>query len=208
MTWIKVKYLKYLLKKNMFVSFRLFDVYFHFRFQWKGKKSKIKFVRSKFITDEEFLGSIKTEEFIKAHLFVIPHPACTLDDCLDKTRVKKIMQACGVPIANWNTEKLVHVWFCTPGNPDSNWVDHRIDGYDELRGWKPLMGLLPTSIFKGKDDGDAITIDLPITNKLGIAYERNKNDWATVKVQLILDQKNHRYKTYGSFAETLKKLGC
>lgn len=118
------------------------------------------------------------------------------------------MQACGVPTANWNTEKLVQVWFCTPGNPDSNWMDHRIDGYDELQGWKPLMAFLPTSIFEGKDDGDAITIDLPITNKLGVAYERNKNDWATVKVQLILNQKSYRYSNYGTFSEVLKKLGC
>ena len=194
----------------MFISFKLFDVYFHFRFQWKGKKSKIKFVRSKSITDERFLGSIKTKEFIKANIFVIPKPVITLDNCTItyKARAEKIMQACGVPIVNWNNEKLIEVWFCTPGSYDSNWVDHRIDGYDELRGWKPLMGCLPASIFEGKDDGDAITIDLPITNKRGVLYERNKDDWATVKVQLILDQKNSRYKRYGSFAETLKKLGC
>lgn len=200
----------------MFISFKLFHVYFHFhfQFQWKkGKKSKIKFVSSKSIPYGEFLGSIKTKEFIKAKVFVVPNPAWTID--IDKCRinsykvkVEKIMRACRVPSSNWNNEKLVQVWFCTPGNDDSNWVDHNIDGYDELKGWRPLLGVLPASIFAGKDDGDTITIDLPITNKRGVAYERNKNDWATVKVQLILDQKNYHYKTFGSFAETLKHLGC
>ena len=94
------------LRKIMFISFKLFDVYFQFRFQWKkgkkSKKSKIKFVssKSKSITnkDDGFLGSIKTKEFIKANIFVIPNPVITLVEFRSymryKMRAEKIIQAC------------------------------------------------------------------------------------------------------------------
>ena len=58
-------------------------------------------------------------------------------------------------------EKFVQVWYATPGNPESNWYDHRdIDGYPELYKCRPKEMFLPVSIFKDKKEGDVITFNL------------------------------------------------
>ena len=100
-------------------------------------------------------------------------------------------------------EKLIQIWFFTSGNDESNWVDHTIDGYDELKYWKPAIGYLPVSLFAGKDDGDVVTVNLPIEK---YDYDKHITMNTTIKVQLKLDQLSTRYKRFGSFAEVLKRV--
>ena len=146
---------------------------------------------------------MKTQEFIKGNIFIIPNSACTKNDFLldsYKGKAQELLLANGIQN---DDEKLVQIWFFTPGNDDSNWVDHTIDGFDELKYWKPAIGYLPASLFADKDDGDVVTVNLPIEK-----YDHDKNITmhTTIKVQLKLDQLNARYRRFGSFAEVLKRV--
>ena len=147
---------------------------------------------------------MKTKEFVKGNIFIIPSGVGTKNGFLldsYKSKAQELLIANGI---HNDDEKLIQIWFFTPENPNSSWVDHNIDGYDELRGWRPAIGYLPASIFNGKDDGDVVTVNLPIEK-----YDRDENVtmFTTIKVQLKLDQMNSRYRRYGTFAEVLKQLG-
>ena len=146
---------------------------------------------------------MKTKEFIKGNIFIIPNSACTKNDFLldsYKGKAQELLIANGIQN---DDEKLVQIWFFTPGNDESNWVDHNIDGYEELEYWKPAIGYLPVSLFEDKDDGDVVTVNLPIEK-----YDYNEKITmnTTIKVQLKLDQLGTRYKRFGSFAEVLKRV--
>ena len=161
------------------------------------------------VKGQVFEGSLnkvmKTREFIKGNIFIIPNSACTKNDFLldsYKGKAQELLLANGIQN---DDEKLIQIWFFTSGNDkESNWVDHTIDGYDELKYWKPSIGYLPASLFAGKDDGDVVTVNLPIEK---YDCDENITMHTTIKVQLKLDQLNApRYRNYGSFAEVLKRV--
>jgi hypothetical protein len=105
------------------------------------------------------------------------------------------------------------VWFVTPGSEDSNWYCHTINGYEELKGWKPISEYLPKSLFEGHKEGDCITINLPIHKWLeNDKYELIGCDRyyleasATIKVQLQLAQQKYRYRRFGNFEDVLTRV--
>ena len=164
---------------------------------------------------------MKTKANVTGDLFIIPN-------CLAKPKRMLFEEArydlYQIAIANGirftEDTEFVEVWYATPGNSDSNWADHAIDGYDELKGWRPIFNYLPTEIFKDKVEGDVVTFNLPIkgrvaenpikgldNNPAGCDLPNGVSVTTTIKVSMTLAQKKYRYSRYGGFEEVLKQLG-
>ena len=116
---------------------------------------------------------------------------------------------------DFKNESWIQIWYVTPKEEDSNWCAHTIDGYEELKGWRPISEYLPKTLFAGHKEGDCITIDIPI-EKLLNKDERKEIDLicncdscqleATIKVQLQLAQSKYRYRRFGTFEDVLARV--
>ena len=142
---------------------------------------------------------MKTKEIIRAKAFIIPNSLYCPDELdfnggfvLDSLR--EYSQATyeqwfyshneewrkeHEDIRKPNRQKYVQVWFFEPTgeNDESNWYDHGIDGYDELKNWRPLTNLLPVEIFRGYKEGDTVTFELPIEKDLYKAAIHERRLW-------------------------------
>ena len=164
--------------------------------------------------DQKIILSInimKTKQIITGDVFIIPNGVLIPKNVLlEDTYYNLYTIAIKNNVKFDNNTKFVQVWFCTPGNSNSNWVDHRIDGYKELEGWRPKSSYLPVDIFAGKKEGDVVTIDLPIvgwepTNPFkgiditpaGCKIPAGVSVETTIKVSLTLAQGKHRYRKFG-----------
>ncbi len=108
-------------------------------------------------------------------------------------------------------QKYVALWLHEPTgeNDQSNWMDHGIDGYDELDGWKLLTNYIPVEIFNGYKDGDTVTFDIPIICEKHLDDDDEDEIRITwIKVSVMLDQKNGRYPSNGLFHEVLEEKGA
>jgi hypothetical protein len=143
---------------------------------------------------------MKTKEIIRGKIFIIPNGLYCPDELdynggfiLDSLR--EYSQATQQKwfyshneewrkehedIRKSNRQKYVQVWFFEPTgeNDDSNWFDHGIDGYDELKNWRPLTNLLPVEMFRGYKEGDTVTFELPIEKDLYKEAIRERRQWA------------------------------
>ena len=109
---------------------------------------------------------MKTTEIIKADVFVIPnHYFCLKDSAANicnwsgvadlqkiycnKYRLFSDEERKDIP--SLYETKFVQVWYATPNDPkhESNWCCHKIDGYQELNGWKAASEYLPEWLFRG-----------------------------------------------------------
>lgn len=99
--------------------------------------------------------------------------------------------------------RFFEMWFNTKGNDDSNWVCHGIDGYDELEGFRVRSAYLPETLFKGKKEGDTITIWIVAED-----WDRTDKSLLTkrIKVSLTLKQRGYRYDRFGNFEEVLERV--
>lgn len=166
------------------------------------------------------INIMKTKQIISGDVFIIPKCGILTPKGvqLEEMRHNLYTVAFANDIVFNDNTKFVQVWLCTPGESDSNWVYHRIDGYKELKGWKPRSSYLPVDLFAGKKEGDVVTINLPINSPMkysikgldinpagckipaGVAVE------ATIKVSLTLAQTKYRYRNFGNFDEVLLYL--
>ena len=148
---------------------------------------------------------MKTREFIRGNVFIVPNAYTTLEENFDQETLLKVYQFINYgldkPLDRISEEKFIQVWYVTPGDSDSNWRDHGIDGYNELKGYKPISIYLPVSLFRGYKEGDTITVNLPITKNT-----RKASDIDAVKVSLTLKQKDYRYGNFGKFEEVLERI--
>lgn len=151
-----------------------------------------------------------TQEMIRADIFIVPNRAAQWEGSL--------AQKSGFDLATWHarqqimyvnkvtrpsdfaSEKFVEVWFATPGNKQSNWFDHGIDGYDCLKNWELVTNRLPASVFEGHKEGDVVTLELPVESE---DYQRK-----FIKVALTLSQRKYRYRDFGDFEEVVKKVSA
>lgn len=72
----------------------------------------------------------------------------------------------------------------TKGIEDSDWFNHGIDNYTELTGWRPVMDMLPSSIFDKYKSGDTVMLTVPLCNdnqeilpviaKVALIIQKNK----------------------------------
>jgi hypothetical protein len=169
---------------------------------------------------------MKTQEIIIADVFVIPNTSFCYEgssaqkegfstefiDSLNRIWWKNTTDEYRKN-HDFKNESWVQVWFATPGSEDSNWYCHTINGYSELKGWKPISEYLPKSLFEGHKEGDCITINLPVHKWLekdkceligcdGIYVEAS----ATIKVQIQLAQQKYRYRRFGNFEDVLTRV--
>lgn len=166
---------------------------------------------------------MKTNEMIKANIFIIPNasvkaateqPKSNFEFWaeLEKIWFNIVFEDKIVSITDndkFYNESWVQVWYCTPESSDSNWYDHLIDGYTELEGWEPVSQYLPKSLFEGKKEGDVVTFTLPICRKAWRANPLNhstKIEYDKIKVSLTLSQTKYRYRNFGNFEEVLKRV--
>lgn len=154
---------------------------------------------------------MKTKKIITGDVFIIPNGVLTPEDVsFADTYHSLYITAIKNDVKFDNNTRFVQVWFCTPGNSDSNWVDHYIDGYKELKGWRPISSYLPVDIFANKKEGDVVTIDLPIVGRkpknpirgiditpAGCRIPAGVSVETTIKVSLTLAQGKYRYRKFG-----------
>ena len=169
--------------------------------------------------------TMKTKSIISGDVFVIPNGLRAAKDMWDEgTRHGMYLSAIENDIYfDPEKTKFIELWYCTPNSNsrDSNWRDHCIDGYAELAHWRPLSSLLPVELFKGKKEGDIVTIELPITGWTALNPVRKIDDppagckmpngvtvTTRVTVSLRLSQLKYRYSRFGTFEEVLEKLGA
>ena len=160
---------------------------------------------------------MKTKETIRADIFIIPNPSFVFKGSMAQEigldpslkRFQRVWYSLADSFREgkeFATESWIQVWFVTPGSDDSNWSCHKIDGYPELKGWKPVCGYLPKSLFEGHKEGDCITVDLPIEK-----WEKTDDDITityatTIKVCLCLAQSKYRYRDHGTFEKVLNRI--
>lgn len=169
---------------------------------------------------------MKTKENILADIFIIPNPSFRYESSIAQKegfntefidKLNRIWYETTTDeyrkTHDFKDESWVQVWYVTPGSEDSNWCSHTINGYEELKGWKPIAEYLPKSLFDGKKEGDCITVILPIHKWL----EKDKcklmgcdgsyiEASASIKVQLQLSQLKYRYRRFGRFEDTLTRV--
>lgn len=120
---------------------------------------------------------MKTKELINADIFIIPNPAIKYPKemrpyninlwqrIIDQHYATK--ESVDDELTDIENEEFVEIWYVTRkaeyDNSLSNWLDHSIDGYDELIGFRPVTMYLPKSLFKGHKEGDIITFPLVVT---------------------------------------------
>ena len=109
---------------------------------------------------------------------------------------------------SFDDTRWIECWWCTPGNPESNWKDHSIDSLelpvDQFKGsWRLSTAYVPTWLFDGHQEGDIVTFKMPIK-----MFDR-KDDITvntSAKMSVRLAQKPYRYGSFGRFEEVLKRI--
>jgi hypothetical protein len=157
---------------------------------------------------------MKTRQIINCNAFVIPNSPVRISNYRDLTKIhsyelsfladlSKIFESLKseglIPEEKkFCDEEFIQMWFATPGNPESNWVDHKIDGYPELEDHRPISMYLPKSLFNGYVEGNIITFnmfvekprfpeELKALQEKTISDEIDLAEYKAAKRQLIAD---------------------
>ena len=157
---------------------------------------------------------LKNQPIVSGDVFVIPNGLRTIKDilCLDvKAQMEQTFYANDLNGLKQDQDQFVELWFCTPGNKDSNWVDHCVDPLHEeiskedfLAGrdqWRVSTSLVPVELFKGHKEGDVVTLKLPIQRHTG----KGTLETAWIKASLALAQTKYRYKRFGKFEDLINR---
>lgn len=119
---------------------------------------------------------LKTNEQIRANLYINQNDYIDISEELSttppkyltklkilhtiletNTKIKYILQP-------FESERFVQVTYKTRGIEDSDWFKHGIDNYTELTGWRPVIDMLPSSILDHYNNGDVVTLTVPLCN--------------------------------------------
>ena len=103
-------------------------------------------------------------------------------------------------------ERYIQMWYVVKDLNCENLSDH--GARVELDGETYYIGMptsfLPYSILKGKSDGD--TIDVTFRNSWDIDLDHEDEETVKITMHVTLNQKDYRYRNFGSFQEVLKKV--
>lgn len=159
---------------------------------------------------------MKTKELIYAELYVDitekvyqwnPKSEQTSYDFQLLADLDKINWAIAKNAYKMENIKWVKVCLSTRNNIDSNWIKDGIDGYDDLKDWKPIKPYLPSYLFENYKEGDTITLEIPVQKQ-----EKNNDiiitNYTKIKLSVTLSQNKHKYKEIGNFQEALTFVGC
>lgn len=157
---------------------------------------------------------LKNQPLVNGDVFVIPNGATTIENVIvmdTKSLMEQTFYANDLNKLDYKNTKFIELWYCTPGHDNSNWVDHGVDQLREdiskedfLNGrddWRVSTSLLPIQLFKGKKEGDVVTVKLPVRRHTG----HGSCEVAWIKASIALAQKKYRYSRFGSFDEIVSR---
>lgn len=104
-------------------------------------------------------------------------------------------------------ERYIQMWYVVKDLNCENLVDHKarveIDG--KWHGIRLESSFLPYSILKGKNDGDVVDVVFRNTYNAWLDDEAD-TEGEIITMHVTLNQKDYRYRSFGSFQETLQKV--
>ena len=151
-------------------------------------------------------GEVIGIEF-NADAFIIPNQAGPLEDfCLDRAKRNAKEVATSLLGREPDEDELyVEMWYGVEDldcdNLDAHNAHITIDGTDYIIDIGSPF--LPYSALRGKDDGDVI--DVTFLNAVRKYWNEDPED-ITVLIHVTLNQKDYRYRQFGSFATVLRKV--
>lgn len=158
----------------------------------------------KFNVTRDNEGKVIGIEF-NAEAFIIPNHSGTIGDFLGNAprRIKELATNV-LGKEPEEDEKYIQMWYTSDDINCENLTRHypsvTIDG-TRYSICVPEE-YLPYSILKNKDDGDVI--DVKFINKS--RYDDEEDTDIEVLIHVTLNQKDYRYRRFGSFRETLQKV--
>lgn len=152
---------------------------------------------------------------INAQLFIIPNHACHISGLFDfaqadhLARMKKICELNGLefdPEKDW----LVECWYLSEELGCENIPNHNIRVLNE-NGKRCTIGVenryLPSNIFKGKKEGETISVKLPVWMRVeGEDKEFPNGKDIVADFTISLDQTKYRYRRFGNFEDVLSRV--
>lgn len=142
-----------------------------------------------------------------AKAFIVPNHSGKLEDFLFSSTRKDIKEIATSVLGKEpdKDERYVQMWYVVEDLNCDNLGDHgaRVEIDGEKHNIRLASSFLPYSILKGKNDGDVV--DVVFRNTYN-AWINDDADAAgeIVTMHVTLDQKNYRYRNFGSFQEVLK----
>ena len=153
-------------------------------------------------------GKVIGIEF-NAEAFIIPNHSGKLEDFTFSSVRKDIKEVATRLLGKEpdEDERYVQMWYVVKDLNCDNLSDHgaRVEIDGEKHSIRLASCFLPYSILKGKDDGDVVDV----------VFRNNYNAWFNddvdsegepITMHVTLNQKDYRYRNFGSFQETLRKV--
>lgn len=150
--------------------------------------------RNNEMATEETLQTIELE----ADMFIIPNSISTIDNERMLSFKKKMRELCKLNGLNNNDEEmLVQVWITN--DKSDNIDDHGI--IINGKQYYVICSNIPYTLIKNVKEGENITVKF-------FGYDHSGEEAVKVvfEMQLTAKQLDYRYKRFGSFEETLKRL--
>jgi hypothetical protein len=161
---------------------------------------------------------IKNQPQVNGSVFIIPNPSFKLENngfVLASTRCS--LESIYYQNSELNPDKIsleqtrwIQCWFLEPSSSSSNWQDHGIESLNKslskkdkaLYPWRLDTGYVPDWVFDGKQEGDIVTLKMPVRRMTGDGISMT----SMIKLSVKLDQLNYRYSRFGRFEDVLKKV--
>lgn len=152
----------------------------------------------------------------KWDMFIIPNPAHSLlDGWMPITYAEKMVSAmANLDRANFNPgltigEKMVQVWYCN--DQCDNGVSHDPYVVDQDGSvWDISFNLgeyLPEPIVRELHEDETFILNIPVTlEHYNVETKNKERRWAMMKAHITPKQKAYRYREFGTFEETLKRV--
>ena len=158
---------------------------------------------------------------INADCFIIPNRCGSVNDFLGESTRKEYRKQLAAYAALNNFEfdddtPLIQVWLTAEENLNSENLYRHTNTCLDTEGNEYCVILdtpefLPYTFVVGRKEGDVLDIKMPVAvfkkeNRLGMLKGEMKADDAVAEIKLRLNQKSYRYRSFGTFEETLKQV--
>ena len=153
-------------------------------------------------------GEVTGIEF-NAEAFIIPNHSGKLEDFVFSSTKRDTKEVATSVLGKEpdENERYVQMWYVVKDLNCDNLADHgaRVEIDGEKHSIRLSSCFLPYSILKGKNDGDVVDVTFRNTYN---AWLNDDVDAAgePITMHVTLNQKDYRYRNFGSFQETLRKV--
>ena len=137
---------------------------------------------------------------LNADMFIIPNSVCTIDEYFISSFQKKMLDNCKINgLVESPKEKMVQIWLTNELSDNIGCHGIKVNG----KRYSVNCDCIPYSLIKNAKEGDVITV-----NFLGYEKDEELNNVKTVVFEMNLkcNQKEYRYRSFGSFDEILNRL--